>query len=570
MKGAANRVAKVLSIIPALASLALGQMCLAAEGGEAFHKLIDKHIEAGWKERKVSPAKAASDAEFLRRVSLDLAGIIPTAAETRVFLDDKAGDKRVRLIDRLLASPEYALHMARVFDVMLAERRVPAIKSYDIKGPVWRAFLTDAFAENRPWNDLARDILSSDGSDKETGAGVKFFLVRGTEAHVVTRDVSRLFLGRDIQCAQCHDDPRYKDYKQADYFGIYAFLNRTSHFLEKKSKQSMLAEKADGDVSFTSVFTGKKGDAMPKLPGREKMADPEMEKDKRYKVAPGKDARAVPAYSRRLKLAKSLPQKETNGFSLNIANRLWALMMGRGLVHPLDMHHDKNPPSHPELLEALALHMEETNYDIKAFLRQVALSRVYQLSSQLPEGQSEPSPEAFGVAQLHALSAEQLGWNFLQASQRLPESILEAEQKLKKEDPEHYEQRRRDMKWKKGIYDGLEKTAQPLIAAFANMPGQAEGDFAPTVGQALFLLNGQKLFTLASGSYDGSLIARLKDLKTTDEIADELFLSVLTRRPVSEERKEVAQFLEKRKDREAALQELTWAKLLSAEFRLKH
>ncbi len=549
-----------------LAILATGQMSRA----ESLHTLIDKHIEVRWKEHEIRPARLASDAEFLRRVSLDLAGIIPTAVEARAFLDDTTNDKRASLVDSLLASPEYALHMARVFDVVLAERNVASTASYDIKGPVWRAFLTEAFAENRPWDTLARDILGSDGTDEKTGPGVKFFLARSTEAHVVTRDVSRLFLGRDYQCAQCHDDPRYEDYLQADYFGIYAFLIRTSHFREKKSNRSMLAEKAEGDVNFTSVFTGEKGETHPRLPGWEAIPDPEMEKAKLYTVAPAKDVRAVPAYSRRSQLASHLPRKETDGFSRNIANRLWALMMGRGLVHPLDMHHAKNPPSHPELLDALADHMEETNYDIKALLRQIALSQTYQLSSQFAEGQSEPSPESFALAPLRALSAEQLGWNFLQASQRLPASVLDAEQKLKQESPDDFEEQRKELKWRKEIYDNLEKTAAPLIKAFANMPGQAEGDFAPTVGQTLFLLNGEKYFNLAKGEYKGSLISRLKELKTADEVADELYLSVLTRRPVEEEREEVAQHLEKSKDREAALQELTWAKLLSAEFRLNH
>ena len=435
---------------------------------------------------------------------------------------------------------------------------------------MWRAFLAEAFAENRPWDELARDILGSDGTDEKTGPGAKFYLVREVEAHPVTRDVSRLFLGTDLQCAQCHDDPRYKDIKQSDYYGIYAFLKRIDRFHEKKTKRTFLAEKADGDVTFTSAFTGKKSEAHPKLPGHETIPDPEIEKDKRYKVAPAKEVRAVPTYSRRLQLAKNLPSKKTAGFSRNIANRLWALMMGRGLVHPLDMHHAKNPPSHPELLEALARRIEETNYEMKAFLRQVALSRAYQLTSRLPEGGSEPPPEAFAVAPLRALSAEQLGWNFLQAVGRLPANILDADRHLKQKDPEHYEERRRDLKWKKQIYDKLERTVEPLISAFAGMPGQAEGDFAPSTDQALFLLNGEKVSTLVSDAYGGSLISRLRALKTAGEAADELFLSVLGRRPTPEERAEVAEHLKNAKDREVALQELTWAKLLSAEFRLNH
>ncbi|TXT38795.1 MAG: hypothetical protein FD138_252, partial [Planctomycetota bacterium] len=189
------------------------QLAEAQENAPPLHQQIDELVGQRLVELKITPAAISSDAEFVRRVSLDLTGVIPTAKQARAFLDDSAPDKRQRLIDELLASPDYAIHMARVFDVMLIERRIPTINSYDVPAVKWRAYLTEAFAENRPWDQMVRDILGSDGTDERNAAGVKFYLVRDVAPHQLTRDVGRLFLGIDLQCAQCHDDPRIESYR---------------------------------------------------------------------------------------------------------------------------------------------------------------------------------------------------------------------------------------------------------------------------------------------------------------------------------------------------------------------
>jgi hypothetical protein len=217
--------------------------------GANLHRKIDSTIEA---KRDDDLAAPATDAEFLRRLYLDLAGMIPTSAEARAFLDDPSPYKRTRLIDRLLAAPEYARRMQDVFDAMLMERRddthVPASQ--------WQAFLRRAFADNVPYDQLVVEILSADGSEPKTRAAAKFYLDRLADPNLLTRDVGRMFLGRDMQCAQCHDHPLIDDYKQAHYYGIFAFLNRTTLF-EDEQKTSFLAESAEGDVTFSSVFKKK-------------------------------------------------------------------------------------------------------------------------------------------------------------------------------------------------------------------------------------------------------------------------------------------------------------------------
>ena len=262
---------------------------------------IDRAIEA---KLDGDAAALATDSEYLRRVYLDLAGMIPTSNEARTFLDDPSPYKRQRLIDRLMAAPEYARRMQDVFDVMLMERR----DDVHVPAPQWRAFLRWAFAENLPYNRLVAEILSSDGTDPKTRGAAKFYLDRLAEPNLLTRDIGRMFLGRDLQCAQCHDHPLIDDYKQAHYYGLFAFLNRTTLFDTGKNG-SVLAEKADGDVTFTSVFKKKVSHRTgPRILDGPAVNEPDVPKGAEYLVAPDKQNknRPIPRYSRRAELAPRL------------------------------------------------------------------------------------------------------------------------------------------------------------------------------------------------------------------------------------------------------------------------
>ena len=544
---------------------------VAQEEAFSLRQQIDELVDNRLAELKIVPATVSSDAEFLRRVSLDLTGVIPTAKQARAFLEDSAPDKRQRLIDELLASPDYAIHMARVFDVMLIERRIPTISSYDVVAPKWRAYLAEAFAENRPWDQMVHNILSSDGTDERNAAGVKFFLVRDVAPHQLTRDVGRLFLGVDLQCAQCHDDPRVESYRQADYYGIYAFLQRVTAFRDNDKNVSLVGETAAGKATFVSVFTAKSGETNPRLPGGEMVPDPDMEKDKEYIAKPGPKDRGVPTYSRRLKLAELLPRAETQGFSRNIVNRLWAMLMGRGLVHPLDLHHASNPPSHPELLERLERWLVEHKYDLKGLLREMMLSQTYQRSSVLPEEVKQLPDDAFAVASLRGLSPEQLSWSLLQATGRIEQqfSQLEAKQKSDATKPDET-----PPAWKIRLkqLEPLERQTQPLIAVFAGLPGQPDGDFQPVVDQALHLLNSPTVLPLLRDE-PSTLLKRLTAISDIEPLAEELYLSVLSRRPSNEEVAQVRELIDPIKmstERREPLIALIWGLLLSSEFRLNH
>lgn len=545
--------------LPALLMSAVSLACACATAmaeTPPLHREIDALIGERLTTQKVTPAARCDDATFVRRLHLDLTGIIPTAAEARAFIDDPAPDKRARLIDALLASPAHAIHLARVFDVMLLERRsAMGGSTVDVAPASWRAYLAGAFAENRPWNQMAREILGGDGLDEKTGAAVRFYIARNVDAHQLTRDVGRLFLGMDLQCAQCHDDPRFSDYRQADYYGLYAFLER-SKIHPLKPKGSALGELGVGETKFTSVFTAKSGSTAPKLPGSGMIADPVLAKGAEYRVAPATKERPVPVYSRRQKLAEELPKAATDGFAANLANRLWAHLLGRGLVHPLDLRHAANPPSHPALLSRLEQWTIDNGFNIRALLREIALSETYQRASLLPAGTSGvPPEETFAVAGLRGLSAESFRWSVLQATGRLESHLAKAKA------PPDWQARLTHL-------EALERPSAGLLAVFSGLPGQPESGFQPTVDQALHLLNSAKSLPLLEAG-PGTLLERLAAMKDPVAVTEELYLAVLSRRPSADESAEAAAVLTGA-DRTGALKSLLHGLLLSAEFRLNH
>ncbi len=345
----------------------------------SLHQRIDQAVLAG---NIVPVVNRAGDAEFVRRVYLDLTGSIPNVEETRDFLNNGAADKRARLVESLLGSRAFVLHMATTFDVWLMERR-PA---KHVKDPEFRNYLIDSFVENKPYDQLVSEILTADGSEEKNRSAARFYLDREGEPNLLTRDVGRIFFGRDLQCAQCHDHPNISDYLQREYYGLYAFFNRTYLFRPDKKKPALLAEKAEGEANYKSVFTEVAASSLPHLPKGKAVSDPTFKSGDEYLVKPDKKdkkLKPVPKYSRRQQIAKLVANGKNDAFNRNIANRLWAHMMGQGLVEPFDFHHASNPPSNPDLMSLLAEGIVSVNYDIKAFLREIALSESYQRSFEM-------------------------------------------------------------------------------------------------------------------------------------------------------------------------------------------
>ena len=503
---------------------------------------IDTMIHDRAKGKAFSPL--ADDAEFLRRVTLDLAGRIPSATEARAFLDDRATEKRTRRIDALLAGAEYPRRMQELFHVMFVERLGDRAD--------WNDYLRESFRTNRPWDAMARDMLR--GSPEKAGAS--FFLSKRLENYGqnpvdyanLARDIGRLFLGKDLRCAQCHDHLFIKDYKQADFQGLFGFVQNA--YLADAAKGLVGEKPTLGKMKFVSVFGKLEQTTGPRLPSRKELTIPVVKKGDEYIKPPDPKTRApgVLRFSPLEELAREVPQSPD--FSRNIVNRLWWAMMGRGLVHPLDLHHADNPASHPELLGLLAKEFVEHKYDIKWLLRQLALTKTYQRSSRMPEGVTKVDPALFLTAAEKRLSAEQLLWATLEAT-GMSERITKASIKGKG----------------KGAVHPLELARTQFVRAFAGPRREPEDEFAPSLRGALFLLNEPAILAWFDPQ-PGNLVERLGKV-ADDKLAEELYLSVLTRRPDPEEIALVAATL-KGKDRTRAIGRLAWALVASTEFAVNH
>jgi hypothetical protein len=535
---------------------------VAASAADPLHVQIDKLIASQTPDFDKLVAPIAGDEEFLRRITLDLTGMIPNLRQAREFLADAAPDKRVKLIDRLLASLEHARHMQREFDVMLM-RRLPATH---VPVAEWDKFLRDSFAQNKPWDQLVREILAADGSDPAQRGPARFYLARNGDLHEITRDVGKLFLGTNLECAQCHDHPQVDEWKQEHYYGLAAFFVR-SFVHTDKDKKVTLAEKADGEVSFESVFEirdkkskGPKSSG-PKLFSAATISEPKFSAPpEAYTVAPNdkdKAIRPVPKFSRRAKFAEFIASVENRRFCRSTANRLWSMMMGRGIVHPLEMDHALNPPSHPLLLALLTEELAAREMNVRDFLRELALTQTYQRSSQrlaAVPNQPEPAESTFAIAPLKPLTPSQFAWAMLVATDELD-----------------LQRRAQGDKFSEDTF--LASTEQRFVQLFGGEPGRPPDSFASTADQVLFLANDPLVVNLLKPRGD-NLAERLLKLPADNPVAvaEELFLSTLTRRPTLDEVKDVTSYLAGKTGdpRSHAVQELIWAAISSSEFRFNH
>ena len=529
----------------------------AVSADEPIPAAIDRLIAA--KLGETTPAKRSSDAEFIRRIHLDLIGRIPTASEARGFLADPSADKREKLIDRLLENPEYARHMQEQFHVLLMERRGDHAE--------WAKFLRTSFEKNASWSEMARAMLNPPADD-ETKRGAAYFLTarltkEGAMAEVdvpgLTRDVGRLLAGVDLQCAQCHDHLTIDHYKQQDFQGLHLFF---TNITERRDvpfpavSEKLLAEK----TGFMSVFDQVPVQTGPVVPGAGELEIPTFAKGEEYLEPPDKKKRTpgVPKFSPLSKLAEELPAPDNPLFRRHSANLAWFVMMGRGLVHPLDLQHPDNPPSHPELLDLLADEWAKENFDFKWIWRTLARTETYQRTSVLPEGQTAPPAESFALAQEKHLTAETLFWSVLTATGELDR--YRSQEKYQGKTAEEIVAEVKEF-----------KTLQELfLKTFANPPQEPEHEFAPTVKAALFVLNDNRVLKLFE-KRDGNLIDRLAKIEDDDKAVEELFLSVLSRKPTAADTNDATAYLKDNTDRRPqAFGQLAWALLASTEFCVNH
>ena len=511
-----------------------------------LHQRIDTLIDAAAGD--LPKADLSDDAEFFRRINLDFAGIIPTAEETRAFLADKSADKRAKAIQQLLDGPRYAATMRERFHIQLMERR----GDHDM----WLAWLEDAFVKNKPWNQMAKEMIRADFRD-EPNRGAAFFYTKRLEKYGtnptdypgLTRDVGRLFLGMDLQCAECHNHLLIKDYDQVDFQGMFAAFSNMTLLREEYPgvEEKLMTKKKE----YASVFVGKPREVGPKVPGLDEIELVAFEKEQQYVQAPDRKTKTpgVPRFSPLENFSKLIPEAPT--FDANIVNRVWFLMMGRGLVMPLDQMHTKNPASHPELLDLLATEFAKHDYDFKWLMRGLALTQTYQRTSRLPDGLDTAPDDKFVAAIERRLSAEQLLWSTLRALEVKPENAP-----LENIEPEEGDDDAEE-------FVGLKER---FLSAFATEPREPELVFSPGLKAALFAMNDDEILKLLAR--EDAMPTRLAN---ESNIADAVFLSVFSRLPSDDEKADVVAFLDKFEgERNEGIAEVAWAMLTSTEFVVNH
>jgi hypothetical protein len=507
----------------------------------SVEEAIDHYIEARLRQESLTPAPLADDATLLRRTLLDLAGRIPTAAEVDAYLASSEPDKRVKLVERLLASPGFVRHQANEFDVLLSAGK---------PGPL-RDYFAAAFAENRSWDRVFRDLLLPTDNDRQKGPG-SFLKQRVMDLDRLTNEVSVLFFGVNVSCAQCHDHPQVPDWKQDHFFGMKAFFARTV------DNGGFLAERTYGLVKFKPNKGAEKTARMMFLtgkvvddPGAKEPSAQDMRKEKalfdEYKRK--RQAPPAPAFSARARLVEiALAEGQRDFFARSLVNRVWQRHFGLGLVNPVDQMHSENPPTHPELLAWLARDTVAHGYDVKRLIRGIVLSRAYARASRW-EGPSPPRPTLFALARVRPLTPAQLATSL----------------RLATADPLGLAAGKPDELEKK--IEGLERSA----AGFASQIEQPREDFQIGVGEALLFSNSdrvQREFLADSGD---RLLGRLKQIRDVREKLEMAVRCVLCRAPRPDEMQALTDYVGRRADRQdEAIGQVVWALLTGAEFRFNH
>ncbi len=542
-----QRVGVVLGV------LVVAHLCRGADDllppDRSIEQAVDHYLGQALQAAGARPAAQADEATVLRRLTLDLIGRIPTPAEVQQYLADTAPDKRMRLVERLLASPAFVRHQAVELETLLAANAPPMNKAG--KAGSFREYLRGAVADNRSWDRIFREIMLADDADPKTKGASEFLRLRVKDLDRLTSDVSSIFFGVNISCAQCHDHPLVADWKQDHYHGLKSFFARTVE------SGAYLTERDFGVVKYTPhkgteklapvmFLTGTTVD----VPGLKEPSREEQQKE-RERLDAGKKANKAPpapSFSVRAKLVElALAPGERAFFARALVNRVWSRLFGQGLVMPLDQMHSASPPSHPELLEWLARDFAEHGYDLRRLLRGLVLSQAYARSSRW-EGEEGPPPRLFAVAQVRPLTPTQLATSL----------------RLAATDPEDLPAQAGDLETR---LEEIEKSGAALAGFFA----QPTENFQVGVSEALLFSNSGQLEQTLLAEGPGRLVTRLASLKEPERQADLAVRTVLSRPARPEELTILTKYLRQRADRpSAACRQVVWALLAGAEFRFNH
>ena len=487
------------------------------------NNFIDTHVDQHLKRLNITPSPIADDATYLRRVYLDISGKLPTPTEAETFLKNTAKDKRSKLVEKLLTRPEFADYWALQWSDLL---RVDRLKLGHADAYLYYKWIRESFARNKPVDNIARELLTAEGPLTEQPAGYFYRAANGTGD--MASMVSQVFLGVRITCAECHQHP-YDRWTQQDYHAMRGFFQQVS----TKTLTSGVALLAEGNPVIKHPRTGKLiqpyplGSTMPE---------------------------AAPEGDRRRVLAEWMTQPDNPYFAQNIANRLWAHFLGRGIVMPVDDLRETNPPSNPELLDALATHLVTNKFDLKAMIRVITASRTYQLSPT-PNATNMKDEQNFSRAFFRRLPAEVL-----------MDAICDVTGVDEKFDgvPRGY---RAVQLWDSQVqHYFLKLFGRPARATVC----ECERVTGATMGQALYLMNSPNL--QAKLAHESGQLKRLTMKHEDDvDIVRQLYLSTFSRPPNRGEMDTALQYLGTRRfQRRKAVEDLTWSLMNSLEFIFNH
>jgi hypothetical protein len=493
--------------------------CLAGEPDAAeLAALIDGLVETRLQVERLRPGDPADDAEFLRRVYLDLHGVVPTAEQVARFLADTRPDRRGRLIDALLADPRYGAYLADIWQGYLIS---PLADDRRVRADQFRDWLADRF-NTMTWDRIATDLLTASGKMDQNPA--VNYLIEGRLPRTVpdlTDLATRYFLGVRLNCAQCHDHP-FVSWKQQDFWGMAAFFTQ----VQTPGKPKLVYQVGVKDYPELTLDSLKDG-------------APDGFQSRQPTFLGGEESRAGKTLTNRAALAGWLTSATNPYFARAMANRTWWRLFGRGIVNPVDDMHTANPPSHPELLDLLAQRFAASGFDHKYLTRAIVSSRAYQRTSR-PGGAPDTQAALFGRMSVKVLSPGQLYDSLV--------AILGAPVR------------------KSGGGSPSDARAE-FVQFFSD-----DGDPDPTayrrgIPHLLRQMNSRQ-FTERNVA---ALVAHLANPnRSADDLAGELFLTILARRPTADEQELLRTHATRAGSFETAARELAWALLMTSEFSLNH
>lgn len=517
---------------------------------EAVITFINHRIQDGWKAANIMPSPFATDEEWVRRVYLDVIGRIPTTAEAEQFLGSNKTDKHERLIKKLTENPTYVTNWSTIWTRLLIGRSTYR----EINRQALQEFLVQSFAENRPWSEMVYDLVSAEG-DSESNGATNFLLAHlNNEAVPATAITTRLFLGTQIQCTQCHNHP-FNDATQSQFWEINSFFKQTKIVRsprmgaggKQQSPKLELVSVSKGGTTFYETRQGLIQPAYPKYAGV-KISD---------------DA----GVNRRQELARLMTSGKTDQLARAMVNRMWAHFFGYGFTRPIDDMGYHNSPTHPELLDQLARQFIDSGYDIKQLIQWICLSDAYRLSSRFLTDNSSDNPDDgstpnFSRMYVKQMTAEQLYDSLLVTAS--PSQIVTdystAWKKMQKRD-----------QW-----------LQQFVYTLENEENDETTTFDGTITQALLMMNGPLVKHSLDYKQDGTILAQVLKERSPDTRIKKLSLAALTRYPSSRELSELKRLVKERTKfltaRNVSLQtaiqqsyqDVYWAYLNSNEFILIH